>query len=267
MEVVAGPFLGAIGIWRDTSSGLAHNLRRSVIAIVALAALDEATARLVVAVAESLPPETFSQPQYVLGFQALNFLVTLLLCVASVAGAYLIASNDRRFFRSGDSDAPSSRFAGWMWRGVLAWWLIVTGSGIVSLALQFAAMFLGIEGTEKLDGIDWVSASLYVLLQALLAAFALLRVPEALGVVLRERTAARARRVTLFLSYLILFLVATLLMYALATSSDETLVSATHSYRVYYFSTSLMTVLSLLMSCAAARRFTDRADGSALVFD
>jgi len=260
MGAINVTLMDAAGNWRDTWIGLARNPLRSAIVIIALGALDEATVRLIVAVTESLPPETFSYPQYALAYQALTVVVTLLLCAASVAGAYFVVSNDRRISRSADSETPPPKFGRWMRRAVLGWCLIIIGSGIISLAIQFVVMFLGIEGTDDLDGIDWVSGLFYALLQALLAAFLLLRVPDAAG-----RPATWPRRSSLFASYIILFLGATLLMYVFWLGDGS--LSTAWNLRAYYFITSLVTVLSVLLSCSASRRFADRDDDSAIVFD
>jgi hypothetical protein len=230
---------------------------RAAIAIIVLGAVDEAVVRLMVAITQSLPPETFERPENVLLFRFFDFFVTLVLCGASVAAGYFL-------WRGGEREAVPLRLGRWMRRATLAWLGILAGSGFFALGIQFFAMFTGLEGGDGIDPVDWLSGCLYAVVQALLASRLLLRLPEAGRSNDTGRSAARLRLRSLFVAYLVLFLGTILLMYVI-WPPDGTLTMK--SLRSYYGATSLSALLSVLLSCAAARRFAAAASGTAPIFD
>jgi hypothetical protein len=255
----------AVGSWCETLRVLGNKPLLSVLVVFALGALDEATVRLMVATLEILPPGTFSHPQYALLFQIAAFAVTLLLCAASITAAYFVVLGGRSIARGLDGAAALPRFGRWMRRAMWAWFGILAGAGLFSIAIQFLVMFVGIEVEERIDWLDWTSGCLYAVTQALLASYLLLHLPEPAGEARLERSAARFRRKSLFVGYLILFLISVLLITAAASMFGS--LSTAASLRSYYAVTSLTVILSVLFSCSAARRFAARASATAPIFD
>jgi hypothetical protein len=254
---IASIFADAAGTWRETLKELARRPLLTVVAVIVLAILDEAAVRLLFAITQSLPSETFERPENVLLFRFFDFVVTLVLCAASVAAGYFL-------WRSMEGEAVPPRFGRWMRRAALAWFVILAGSGLFAIGIQFFAMASGLEGGDGIDPFDWLSGGLYALVQALFASLLLLRLPEAEISNVPGRSLAPLRRPSLFVAYLVLFLASILLMYMIWPPNGS---ASMTSLRTYYGVTSLSALLSVLFSCIAARRFTVVAAGSASIFD
>jgi hypothetical protein len=143
-----------------------------------------------------------------------------------------------------------------MRRATLAWLGILAGSGLFATGVQFFAMAAGLEGGDGVDPFDWLSGFLYAGVQALLASLLLLRLPEARSSNVTGRAAANLRRKLLFAAYLVLFFATILLMYVIRPPDGSPTMT---SLRAYYGATSLSVLLSVLLSCTAARRFAETA--------
>jgi hypothetical protein len=247
----------AAGTWGETLKGLAQTPLRAVTAIIAVGAVDETAVRLLVAIAQSLPPEAFERPENVLLFRFCDFVVTLVLCAASVAAGYFL-------WRSLAREAAPLRFGRWMRRATMAWFGILAGSGLFALGIQFFAMASGLEGGDGIDPFDWLSGFLYACVQALLASVLLLRLPEAGNSSVTGRSPANFQRKSLFAAYFVLFLATILVMYVIWPPNGSLTMA---SLRTYYGATSLSVLLSVLLSCTAARRFAAAASRTATIFE
>jgi len=250
--------------WRDVWRRLARNPLLLLLIVLGIAALTEASARLI----DFVYPQIFPNFGYVVGallFPGLLFVATLLLSILAALGALLVELRAGGFFLD-HGTVFIGRFLG---RVTLAWLVVLIAPNLLALPIGFLGAIVTLDRTSLvMESFDGVMAVIYVVLEAYLAALLLLRRLPAIASgspSIVSPQGERSLQRVLFIGCLILFGAFDLLQFAYLQIGAP--FAALIGYRVYVADILIRSALATLLAFAAYERAGTRDPAVATVFD